>query len=299
MDFSKAFASTAFLYTVVSCAADPAATEADSAGSSSQAGGSTTNNSGGSGVGVAGSTASLAGSSATAGGTTSGGSGTGGSAGSPPTTGTCAAVDMAGLISDFETGKAEVTATAGRGGSWFLYSDGTGMQTPIKVVNTPLAAEAGGACGSAYAFHTTGTGFTTWGAGLGTDFAPKTAMARAPYDLSPYSGIAFRAKAAATTPLRVSISDTNTAPEGAKCVDTTDATNVARCGDYFGSEVTLSPEFKDFVIKFSDMKQRGFGLPIATGLEKTKAFTVRMQVKGTAQAPAIFDLWLDDVRLVP
>ena len=224
MDFSKAIASTAFLYTVAGCAADPAVPGADAAGSNSQAGAST---SGGSSASVAGAPAGVAGSNATAGGNTTGGvasgtagTGTGGSAGSAPSSGTCPAVDMTGLISDFETGKADVIATAGRGGGWFLYSDGTGMQTPVKVPNTPLAAEAGGACGSAYAFHTTGTGFTIWGAGVGSDFAPKTAAARTPYDLSQYAGLAFRAKAAATTPLRVSISDTNTAPVAASITRT-------------------------------------------------------------------------------
>ena len=47
------------------------------------------------------------------------------------------------------------------------------------------------------------------------------------------------------------------------------------------------------------MKQRGWGLPVATGFDKTKAYTVRLQVKGSAQAPANFDLWFDDIRLVP
>ena len=299
MDFSKAIAVTSLLCAAIGCAAEPADAGADSAGSSGQAG--TPSASGGNGPGVAGSPTSVAGTGTTGGAPTgsAGSAGSSGTAGSPPSTGSCPSVDMMTLISDFETGKAEVIATAGRDSSWFLYSDGTGTQTPVKIANTPLAAEAGGACGSAFAFHTTGTGFTIWGAGVGTDFAPKTAMARTPYDLSPYSGVAFRAKAAATTPLRVSISDTNTAPEGMKCVDTTDATNAARCGDYFGAEVTLSAEFQDFTIKFADLKQRGFGLPVATGLEKTKAFTLRMQVKGSAQAPASFDLWLDDVRFVP
>ncbi len=221
-----------------------------------------------------------------------------GTGGATPPAG-CGTVDPMALLSDFETGKAEVLPNAGRDGSWFLYGDGTGMQTPVKVVNTPLVAEAGGACGSAYAFHTTGTGFAVWGAGIGTDFAAKTGTARTPYDLSQYSGIALRAKAAATTPLRISISDTNTAPEGMVCVDTTDAASEKRCGDYFGAEVTLGVEFQDFTVKFSDMRQRGWGLPVAAGFDKTKAFTVRMSVKGSAQAPATFDIWFDDIRLVP
>ena len=292
-------ASGLLLQALSGCAAEPADQDEGGAGTSTQAGtsssGGSISNTGGSPASVAGSPA-MGGSSAVGG--TTGTTGTAGGGGTMPAVG-CGTVDTMALLSDFETGKAEVLPNAGRDGSWFLYSDGTGMQTPVKVPNTPLVAEAGGACGSAYAFHTTGTGFTVWGAGIGTDFAPKTGMARTPYDLSQYSGIALRAKAAATTPLRISISDTNTAPEGMVCVDTTDATNAARCGDYFGAEVTLGAEFQDFTVKFADLKQRGWGLPVAAGLDKTKAFTVRMQVKGSAQAPATFDLWFDDIRLVP
>ncbi len=296
MDLSKAVASAALLHAVSGCAAEPADPNANSGGATSQAG---TSSSGGSATSAAGAAPSFSGTAPTSGGSPPGAAGTSATGGNANPGSRCPAIDPMALISDFETGKAEVIATAGRDGSWFLYSDGTGVQTPVKVANTPLAAEAGGACGSGYAFHTTGMNFTVWGAGIGSDFAPKTAGARTPYDLSMYSGIALRAKSANTVPLRVSISDTNTAPEGMKCVDTTDATNPARCGDYFGAEITLGADFQDFTLKFADMKQRGFGLPVTTGLEKTKAFTVRMQVKGSAQAPASFDLWFDDVRLVP
>ena len=285
------------LQALIGCAAEPADSDGG-AGAATQAGSGPASGGGGSSQG--GSTTAMAGTSTATGGGSAGlpPVGMAGTGGTPPAAG-CGTTDAMALLSDFETGKAEVIAAAGRDGSWFLYSDGTGMQTPVKVPNTPLVAEAGGACGSAYAFHTTGTGFTVWGAGIGTDFAPKTGMARTIYDLSAYSGIALRAKAAATTPLRVSISDTNTAPEGMLCVDTTDATNAARCGDYFGAEVTLGAEFQDFVIEFADMKQRGWGLPVATGLERAKSYTLRMQVKGSAQAPATFDLWFDDIRFVP
>jgi hypothetical protein len=284
------------LLTLAGCAAEPQEDEPNS--NNDTAGAMTGGGSGPSGAG----TGSTQGGAPVAAGGTPGASGSVAASGSGPVgmpSGNCAAVDPSSLISDFETGKAEVAATAGRDGSWFLYNDGTGTQMPVKIPNTPLAAEAGGACSSAYAFHTTGTGFNVWGAGIGTDFAPKSGEARTLYDLSAYSGIALRAKAAATTPVRVSISDINTAPEGLVCEDTTESTNPARCGDYFGAEITVGAEFADFTIKFSDMKQRGWGLPVAAGFDKTKAYTLRLQVKGSAQAPANFDLWLDDIRLVP
>jgi hypothetical protein len=283
------------LLTLAGCAAEPQEDEPN--GSNSDTGATS---SGGSVPASAGTGAAQGGAPSTSGGTpgSSGSVSAAGSGSGTPSTG-CSAVDPTGLISDFETGKAEVTATAGRDGSWFLYNDGTGTQMPVKIPNPPLAAEAGGACSSAFAFHTTGTGFNVWGAGIGTDFAPKSGEARTLYDLSAYSGIALRAKAAATTPVRVSISDINTAPEGLICEDTTESTNPARCGDYFGAEITVGAEYADFTIKFSDMKQRGWGLPVAAGFDKTKAYTLRLQVKGSAQAPANFDLWLDDIRLVP
>ena len=271
-----------------------------------QASGGTATNSPGSGNG-SGSGNGLSGSATVPGGNGSGdnangssGSASAGSASGGSMNSGCAAVDPMLLLSDFETGKAEVIATAGRDGSWFLYGDGTGTQTPVKIVNTPLAAEAGGACASGFAFHTTGTGFMTWGAGFGTDFAPKSAAAaRTTYDLSQYSGIAFRAKAASATPVRVSISDANTAPEGMLCVDTSDNTNAARCGDYFGAEVSVTTEYQDLKLTFASMAQRGWGLPVATGFDPKTAYTLRIQVKGSAAAPANFDLWFDDIRFVP
>src|SRR5882724_4241441 len=242
-------------------------------------------------VGPSGGTASAAGGSPTATARTSSGAGGGAPAG-------CAATDAMLLISDFETGKAEVAAVAGRSGSWFLFNDGTGMQLPMKIANTPLPAEAGGACQSAFGFHTIGQNFTVWGFGLGTDLAAKTGADRTPYDLTPYTGIALRAKADKVASFRLSISDDGTAPEGKQCTDTTDKTNPARCGDYFGKEFMLTADWQDLQMSWADMTQRGWGLPIAAGFGAAHAYTFRLQVKGTAAAPANFDLWLDDVRLL-
>jgi hypothetical protein len=118
------------------------------------------------------------------------------------------------------------------------------------------------------------------------------------YDASAYSGIALRAKAANPVDLRVSVSDVGTAPEGMKCTDTTDKTDKTRCGDYFGSDIMVGTDWKDFVVPFATMAQRGFGLPIATGIDNSKIYTFRAQVKGSAAAPCVFDLWIDDVRFV-
>jgi len=242
----------------------------------------------------------------TAGSDSSGGSSPVGTAGASPggagapATGACATVVAADVVSDFESGKADVLAVGGRGGSWFLFNDGTGMQTPVKTPNVTLVAEAGGACNSMFGFHSTGTGFTVFGAGFGADFAPKPAGATdsTVYDASAYSGVALFAKAATPISLRVSVSDQGTATEGKVCVDTTDSTNKMRCGDYFGTDVTLTTDWQDYQLPFAMMKQRGFGLPVATGIDKSKVYTIRAQIKGSAAAPGAYDIWIDDVRFV-
>ena len=287
-----------------SCAANTADDSAAAgAGNASSSAGSTA--AGGTAAGGApssGTAGSMSTAGATAGGAPAGGANTAGtsSGGGAASGGACAAIDPADLISDFETGTAVVNMTGGRGGDWFVFNDGTGMQTPVKIADTPLPAAMPGACGSMYAFHSTAMGFTVFGAGFGTDFAPKAAMATdsTAYDASAYSGIALRAKAAAPVSLRVSVSDSGTAPEGGKCTNTTVTTDPTRCGDYFGSDITVGTDWQDFVLPFAMMAQRGFGLPIATGIDKTKVYTVRAQVKGTAAAPCVFDLWIDDVSFV-
>lgn len=259
-----------------------------SAGSTASGGTPGTAGSGTAGTGVA------AGSGGAPAGGSTGSAGTTGSAGSTGG-GDCAAIDANDLLSNFESGVAHVEEVMGRDGSWFLLTDGSGTLTPEKVEMMPLVAEAGGACASAYAYHTTGSGFTGWGAGAGTDFAPKTGEARTPYDLSGYTGVALRAKAAASVTVRVSISDKNTAVEGGVCTDTEDKTDPTRCEDYFGKEILLGAEWQDFTIPFAEMTQRGWGLP-ATAFEATQAYTLRLVVKGDAAAPVSFDLWIDDVR---
>ncbi len=302
MDFDSRWLVVAFALMAGACAAE-SGDEADggstgSGGSAPAGGGSPGAGSSGAGSGGSG----TSGSSSTAGASSVGGAGTttgsgGAVSAGGSTSNACATVDANDVISDFESGTAKVVQVSGRDGSWFLYSDGTGSQTPVKIENTPLAAEAGGACASAYGFHSTGTGFSGWGAGLGTDFAPKGSDAsRTAYDASGYAGLALRAKAAAPVTVRISVSDKNTAPEGGVCTDTTEKTDATRCGDYFGKDIALTTEWQDFVIPFAAMAQRGWGLPIATGVEVTQVYTLRGQVKGDEAVPVSFDLWVDDVR---
>ncbi len=269
-----------------------------SAGTSLGSAGSSATGAGGSdptgiGTGGSGPGGSGTGGSDSTGGASGGGSGPGGD----PCTGTIAPDDV---ISDFESGVAVVAKIGGRGGSWFVYNDGSAMQTPIKMPNAPLGAERGGACGSQYAFHTTGMGFSVWGAGVGATFtaAANDGGTKTSYEASAYGGIAFVAKSATPIVVRFAVPDKNTAVEGGVCEDTTDKTSPRRCGDYFGIDVQIGTEWKAYTLDFATATQGTWGLLVPTGLDRAHVFAFHAQFKGSALAPANFDLWLDNVRFV-
>ena len=66
------------------------------------------------------------------------------------------------MIDNFEDMNSALLPSAGRAGTWLAANDGTSTQT--------LAAEAGGANGSAAALHSAGSGFSDWGAAGGEYF---------------------------------------------------------------------------------------------------------------------------------
>ena len=88
---------------------------------------------------------------------------------------------------------------------------------------------------SQYALKTSGSGFTVWGAGVGTDVATVNNK-KAPYDASDYSGLRFWAKSGGDDlTLRVKLQDGNTTPEGGVCSDA-----AMKCNDTFGQFVDIT-----------------------------------------------------------
>ncbi|MDX2022259.1 MAG: hypothetical protein SF187_18630 [Deltaproteobacteria bacterium] len=260
-------------------------------GGSSSAGGSSGNNNKGGLPGTSG-TGAMGGSSASANGGSMGSMGDGSVQ--------CNGEPGTGALSDFEGGTAKLLELEGRTGSWFLYDDGTagGTQMPAKVPNMPLAAEGPGACNSMFAFHSTGSGFDSW-AGVGVNLAPKASNGKkGVQNISAYSSISFRAKAANPVLVRVAISDKNSEPEGGVCTVTTVTTDKTRCADHFGKEITIGSGWKDYTIPFAQLSQRGFGLAVPSGLDKNNAITLFFQARAQGTAKLSYDLWLDDVRFV-
>jgi hypothetical protein len=72
-----------------------------------------------------------------------------------------------------------------------------------------------------------------------------------------------------------------------------------RCGDYFGTNVPLTSEWTTYSIDFSETRQRGIGLSVPSGFAKDAAYQLRAQVRGNAESPVSFDLWIDDIYFAP
>jgi hypothetical protein len=201
------------------------------------------------------------------------------------------------VVSTFEDGTGNVNQGAGRGGGFYMFNDGTGTQMP-PTGGLPDARKDT-RCDSMFAMCMSGKGFTTWGAGMGTDLGPTGSGdggvgSKNAYDASMYKGIQFWAKAnmGSATALRVSMKDANTAPEGGKCDATMDSGPEA-CNDDWGKNLNLTTSWAPYTILFTDMKQAGWGK--ATPAFDTKnAYSIQFQVNKGLD----FDLCIDDLAFV-
>ncbi len=186
------------------------------------------------------------------------------------------------MISDFEGGKISLNVVGSRGGAWYSYNDETGTQTPAPAATVTPDAAAGGACSTSYALRTTGTTFTSWGAGVGTGLVPSVAGKKVPYSAAAYMGISFQARASAKMSVRFSVADVNTSPDAAKCT---------KCDDRHGKTISLGTTWQRYTIPFTAMRQDGWGDPQAV-FDRAQIYAIQFQI--STNQPA-FDMWIDEV----
>ena len=226
---------------------------------------------------------------------TIGGGTTGG--GNPGTGGTTTGGDAGGpapdVIDDMEGATGSILTKEGRVGAWYTYNDATAGATETpgvpflpSVITPPRGA-------STYAARMQGAGFTTWGAGMGLNFNDPGDGAggskKGTYDASTFAGITFWAKigAGSTGAVRVNVSTKETDPAGGTC------SPAAKCSDHFGKSVNLTSDWAEYLIKFADLAQLGWGQPVAK-FNAAAVYACQFQVaKGTT-----FDVWIDDVAFV-
>jgi hypothetical protein len=232
----------------------------------------------------------------TAGGT--GGGSAGASAGTgnsgSPSTGGATGETAADLVDDMEGATGSILAKAGRVGAWYIYNDATAGATQMpgvpflpSTVEPPRGA-------STYAARMQGSGFTTWGAGMGLNFNDPGdgdgGSVKGTYDASAVGGITFWAKigTGSVASVRVNISTKETDPSGGTC------TPAAKCSDHFGKSINLTTDWVQYTIKFGDLTQLGWGQTVPK-FNPAAIYACQFQVgKGTT-----FDVWIDDVALIP
>ncbi len=184
------------------------------------------------------------------------------------------------LIDDMEDGDALILFNDGRQGGWFVYNDGTGMQVPSgQVGSMPLLDVARDM--STRGAHTYGSGFATWGAGIGFALA-----AGCMYDASAHLGFSFwaRASSAQTARLMVNTGATSPPESGGYCK--------SGCYDSFGAPIALSNSWNEYAVSFYDLAQQGWGTPAS--FDPSELLTIQFQVS----AYQAFDFWIDDIEFL-
>jgi hypothetical protein len=204
-------------------------------------------------------------------------------------------IDPTALIDDMETPDFMTARSGGRTGAWWAGGDPSSPGAAIVPMGD-VAAEMipGGRCGSKYAMHETGQGFTVWAAlsvSMGWGSQDGGAEGLLPNDNSFRTGVTFWARIGDTSSdqVRFAISDKYSRPEGGICVDG-GAMDVA-CYDTFGVGLTqLSTDWKQYRIPFGGLTQRNFGLP-EPKLDPSSIYTIEFQFNPVTP----FDFWVDDI----
>jgi hypothetical protein len=182
------------------------------------------------------------------------------------------------LIDDLEDGDATLALVAGRDGGWFTYNDGTAnaVQIPSGGVFTPSSP---GANGTGYAAATVGSGFATWGAGMGFNFCSDLSA----YDISSTVGVSLSYRSDVPVALKLVTRGTQAIEYGGTCdVATTP------CYDHYTFWLPASTNWTSLEPRWNDFTQAGWGLQVP--LDLTQALGLAFEV-----GIGSFDYAVDDL----
>ena len=193
------------------------------------------------------------------------------------------------MIDDMEHTDGSILSNCNRVGFWFTFNDATAnaTQTPAQGANfLPSLIPSGGRGSSMHAAHTSGSGFTVWGAGMGFDLNDQGGTStKQVYDASNFTGFTFwvMAGAGGATSVRFNVPTKATDPLGGLCSPS------SKCNDHFGTTVQLTTSWTQVTIKFSSLQQLGWGT-VAT-FQASQLYGVEFQFDPNKT----FDLWVDDI----
>jgi hypothetical protein len=188
------------------------------------------------------------------------------------------------LIDDFEDGNLLVDSRATFHGLWYVNNDGSGTQSPAADADptrASLLAQPGSPWSKSRALHTSGSGFTLWGAFVGARLnASRTEACRV--DLSAYAGISLSVRGEGALRLNLGTVATTPAEDGGECDSDV-------CSDY-GRVVELSSDWQQVSIAFEQLSQPTWASP--ADWDPTRALRVSFWAD-----EGDFDFWVDDIDL--
>jgi len=217
----------------------------------------------------------------TGGGNTSGGAGTMGGAGTTGAGGMVASLEM---IDNLEDNDRHIIMANGRQGPWHSFNNTTSAGNQQPPLGTAFVANAGGANNTAYAVHSTGSGFQFGGVGFDLNNAdptgtPESSQSLA-YNASAFNGVTFWAKGSGT--LRVEFAMRSFVPtdRGGSCS--------SNCWNVYGANTpTLTGNWTQITIPWAGMQREQGGTSPA--FNASELMSVSFKGGGT------FDFWIDEV----
>lgn len=195
---------------------------------------------------------------------------------------------MAPLIDDMEDGTGRIRSEAGRVGVWYAFNDGRGTQVPAPTTNGEPIATAeipGGRGTSMRAMHTSGSGFTNWGVGIGLDLN-YDGTRYSLYDASACDGITFWARSdtpGSSISLRIGSAATTSEKYGGTC------TNEPCASVTVG--YSLNQSWTRYPAQFSLFSTPNSG---SGKFEPNKLTNIQFVVLGGGA----FDFWIDDIEFI-
>jgi hypothetical protein len=162
-------------------------------------------------------------------------------------------------------------------GSWFVFNDGSpsGEMSPTSTGDFTTAVKDG-------AVRTKGKGFSVWGGGIGMNFVGSPMLT--PVDASGFKGIRFKVSGEGW--VHVGLATVITLPEFNICQGT-------GCYDHYMTDIKLTKEPKVIELKWSDLRQIGFGT-VKAKLDPKTVVGLNFTSKGAVP----WDFTLDDVGFI-
>ena len=198
------------------------------------------------------------------------------------------------VIDKMEDGNLTIAEEGGRSGSWYPFADNDPEPSTNTIAMELIPTKRGS--GSIRAMHTTGTGHSVWGAGVGFELLAGTtntpkAGAKKPYDASPYRGISFWGRSDTSSSVKVVFPDSFSERTWYDC---TPSGTYEYCDKHLIGTVTLSPEWKKYEVLFEDLKNEQ--TTPREELIETELISIQFRA---ASVGAPFDYWIDDIIFLP